>query len=288
MEAVDATPVFISIPQVVMEQVFESLGPSQELPLAINWEEEDCVPHWYGHLVFGWKMRRRLALSCKACHTASRHWKCFIRLGVPKAYLRSPERNEVEDVQQLALAELARARLWAPEAPLWKCCMTARPKNGHPGDMSLVEFDCIHPLYRIREFCRPGGRLWRTKDNIERQAARKAQWAQQEKEKEERTAPQQHTQAPQQQQIKQEQQEEGADSSGTDTGTMSDVVSGSGTDTGSGSDDYQSDDSDQLGCVAPSDEVEDQYKYVNMFDDTCRLMFVIGELAIRDQQAIWC
>ena len=248
MEAVDATPVFISIPQVVMEQVFESLGPSQELPLAINWEEEDCVPHWYGHLVFGWKIRRRLALSCKACHTASRHWKCFIRLGVPKAYLRSPERNEVEDVQQLALAELARARLWAPEAPLWKCCMTARPKNGHPGDMSLVEFDCIHPLYRIREFCRPGGRLWRTKDNIERQAARKAQWAQQEKEKEERTAPQQHTQAPQQQQIKQEQQEEGAD----------------------------------------SDEVEDQYKYVNMFDDTCRLMFVIGELAIRDQQAIWC
>ena len=39
---------------------------------------------------------------------------------------------------------------------------------------------------------------------------------------------------------------------------------------------------------ADSDEVEDQYKYVNMFDDTCRLMFVIGELAIRDQQAIWC
>jgi hypothetical protein len=204
MEAVDATPVFISIPRVVMERVFESLGPSQELPLVV-WEEEDCVPHWYGELVFGWKIRRRLALSCKACHTASRHWKCFIRLGVPKAYLRSPERNEVEDVQQLALAELARARLWAPEAPLWKCCMTARPKNGHPGDMSLVEFDCIHPLYRIREFCRPGGRLWRTKD---------------------------------------------------------------------------------------SDEVEDQYKYVNMFDDTCRLMFVIGELAIRDQQArhndVWC
>ena len=33
-------------------------------------------------------------------------------------------------------------------------------------------------------------------------------------------------------------------------------------------------------------------EYVNMFDDTCRLMFVIGELAIRDQQAchndVWC
>ena len=43
----------------------------------------------------------------------------------------------------------------------------------------------------------------------------------------------------------------GSSSSGTDTGTMSDVVSGSGTDTDSGSDDYESDDSDQLGCVAP-------------------------------------